>query len=190
MRLVELKTESKQVALDSYYSAEDIRKRVKGLGKRISSDYSCKSPLLVVGILKGSFIFIADLVRELKLSVDVEFVAINMGANPGDGSRGTSTLQYLSATSLGNRNVLIVEDIVDSGRTLSFLKSSLRLRGTESICTCALINKVSHRSVSVVVDYEGFLVEEDEGFFVGYGLDLQGRFRNLPEICVVNYGRV
>lgn len=156
-----------------------IAARVVELGQRISTDYA-GSELLVVGVLTGAFIFTADLVRVLNLPLAVDFIRV---ASYGEGtcSSGTVCLTKDLECQVAGRHLLLVEDIVDTGRTLAWLRAHLLGRNPASLKVCALIDKRERREVEVQVDYVGFPVAE--GFLVGYGLDCGGRFRQLPDIC-------
>ena len=165
---------------------EVIEQRVRQLGREISADYAGQS-LLVVGILKGSAIFLADLVRCIDLPLDFDFVAIS---SYGADTRSSGVVRILKDLDAGvsGRHVLIVEDIVDTGWTLrmSYLSENLTARGAASVKICALLDKPSRRKVEIGVDYSGFVI--DDHFVVGYGLDHEGRYRNLPYIGIINSG--
>lgn len=162
---------------------EQLRERVSELGRRITHDYQGK-PVLLLGILKGSAIFLADLIREIDLVVDYDFVAL---ASYGGRTDTTGVIRILKDTTadVRGKDVIIVEDIVDTGWTLrlSYLAENLRARGAASVKVCALLDKPGRRRVSVDIDYCGFQIEDD--FVVGYGLDHEGRFRNLPFVGIV-----
>jgi len=156
-----------------------IAHRVTELGRQISADYA-GSELLVVGVLTGAFIFTADLVRSLDLPLAVDFIRV---ASYGDAtcSSGQISLTKDLECQVAGRHLLLVEDIVDTGRTLAWLQAHLLARNSASLKVCALIDKSERREVAVAVDYVGFPVAE--GFLVGYGLDCGGRYRQLPDIC-------
>lgn len=156
-----------------------IAARVGELGQRITADYA-GSELLVVGVLNGAFIFTADLVRSLALPLTVDFLRV---ASYGDAtcSSGQICLAKDLESPVAGRHLLLVEDIVDTGRTLAWLQAHLLARHPASLKVCALIDKAERREVAVTVDYAGFLVAE--GFLVGYGLDYGGRYRQLPDLC-------
>ncbi len=162
---------------------EHIRARVRQLGRQISADYEGQS-LLAVGILKGSTIFLADLVRSIDLPVDFDFVAIS---SYGDDVRSCGVVRVVKDvdTNVEGRHILIVEDIVDTGWTLrmSYLSENLIARGAASVKVCALLDKPSRRKVDVGIDYVGFVI--DDHFVVGYGLDRDGRYRNLGYLGVL-----
>lgn len=156
-----------------------IADRVAELGRQISADYVGRE-LLVVGVLTGAFIFTADLVRVLDLDLEVDFIRVaSYGA--ATYSSGRVSLTKDLECQVAGRDLLLVEDIVDTGRTLAWLKAHLLPRNPASLKLCALIDKSERREVPVEVDYVGFPVAE--GFLVGYGLDCGGRYRQLPDIC-------
>jgi hypoxanthine phosphoribosyltransferase len=162
-------------------SREAIARRVVELGEQIGRDYAGRD-LVMVGVLKGVFIFLADLVRALPFSVEVDFVRLcSYGA-------GTTTSGEVHITkdvelSLTDRDVLIVEDIVDTGLSMAFLKRHLASHHPRSVKICCLIDKTERREVEVPLDYVGFPIEK--GFLVGYGLDCGEQSRTLPEIFVI-----
>jgi hypoxanthine phosphoribosyltransferase len=162
-------------------SRDEIARRVAELGERIGRDYAGPD-LVMVGVLKGVFIFMADLVRALPFPVEVDFVRLcSYGA-------GTTTSGEVHITKdvelpLKDRDVLIVEDIVDTGLTLDFLRQHLLSHRPRSLKICCLIDKQERREVDVPLDYVGFVVEQ--GFLVGYGLDCGEQSRTLPEIFVL-----
>ena len=157
---------------------EQICSRVAELGSQISEDYKGKD-LLVVGILKGSFIFLADLVRSIKIPLSVDFVTL---ASYGDATESSGVVTIVSdlREDVANRHVLIVEDIVDTGWTLSLSGITEHLMGKNaiSVCVCTLLDKPSRRRVDIDVSYIGFQIPDK--FVVGYGLDFKGLYRNLP----------
>src|SRR5438132_9589231 len=166
--------------LEVLLSEDEIRRRVGELGRAISKDYAGK-PLVAVGILKGSFIFMADLVRAIDLPLSVDF----LGLSSYEGTESTGVVQITSdlAKPIEGKNVLIVEDIVDTGLTMRYLLENLTTRKPASVKVCALLEKPARAKVKIPVDYKGFTIEDK--FVVGYGLDWDGRFRNLPYIGVV-----
>jgi len=163
---------------------QQIRRRVKQLGKQISKDYEGKE-LVLVGILKGAAIFLADLVREITIPVDYDFVAISSYGADTRSSGVVRLIKDLDA-SIESKHVLVVEDIVDTGWTLrlSYIVENLRSRKAASVRVCTLLDKPSRRKVDVGIDYNGFIVEDK--YVVGYGLDYQGRYRSLPFIGILN----
>jgi hypoxanthine phosphoribosyltransferase len=163
------------------FSRQVIEETVSRLADRINADYKGRS-VVIVGILKGSFVFTADLVRKLDLDVTVDFVVL---ASYGSGTTTSGEVKVIKDLSapIEGKDVLVVEDIVDTGITLSHFMNVLRARRPRSLAVCALINKKARREVAVDVDYVG--LEMDDGFIVGYGIDCNERYRNLPEIWVI-----
>lgn len=158
-----------------------IRRRVRELGRRITRDYRGRD-LLVIGILKGSVIFLADLLRSIRLPCAVDFLAVS--SYNGDRSSGAVRVTMDLREAPARRDVLLVEDVVDTGLTLDYLKRSLLLaRHARSFKVCALLDKPACRRVPAAVDYVGFTVPDK--FVVGYGLDHNERFRNLPYIGIL-----
>lgn len=166
------------------YSKEIIDRRVRELAGTISRDLEGKD-LVLVGVLKGSFIFLADLARHLKIPHLVDFVRL---ASYGSGavSSGQIIITKDLETDIEGKEVIVVEDIVDTGHTIAFLRKRLERRGPRSVRVCTLIDKKGRREISVDVDYVGFALEE--GFVVGYGLDFDEKFRCLPDIYVIKEG--
>lgn len=166
-------------------SVDQIAKRVAELGKAITADYARRPPLLV-GVLKGAFIFLADLARNIELPLELDFMAVSSYGTATKTSGVVRILKDLDIDLTG-RHVLIVEDILDSGLTLSYLRNSLLARGPESLAVCSLLVK---RAVAprphLEVAYVGFYIEPE--FVVGYGLDVAERYRNLPDIRVYTAG--
>lgn len=158
---------------------ETIAARVRELAARISSDYADADNLVLVGVLKGAFIFMADLARYLTVPHDVDFIALS-SYDKGAVSNGAVRLIMDTRTSVAGRHVLVVEDIVDTGYTLDYLLRVFRARNPASLCSCVLISKPERRKVEVGVDYLGF--EIPDVWVVGYGLDYSDRFRTLPYI--------
>lgn len=175
--------ETTEPAIKVLISEEEIRNRVAELGREIAGDYAGKS-LLLVGILKGSTVFLADLLRAIDLIVDYDFVAISSYGNATTSSGAICMLKDVT-TDVEGRDILIVEDIVDTGWTLrmSYLAENLTAKKAASVKVCALLDKPDRRKVDVRVDYCGFRIQDE--FVVGYGLDFQGRYRNLPYIGVL-----
>ncbi len=163
-------------------SAEQIQQRVRELGEQISRDYRKEADLHLVCVLKGAFMFLGDLIRSLELAVTIDFMAVSSYAK-GTTSSGEVRLVKDLDTGLQGRNVVIVEDIVDTGLTLSYLQDILRAREPHSLRTACLLNKPSRRVVDVDVDYIGFTIEDR--FVVGYGLDFGEKYRNLPYIIEI-----
>ena len=163
---------------------DDLAHRVQALGEQISSDYEGRS-LLLVGVLKGAFFFLSDLMRELDVPCEVDFMAVASYGSSTDSSGVVRILKDLDA-SIEGRDVLIVEDIVDSGLTLSYLLRTLKAREPASLEVCALLTKPERRKVDLPIRYVGF--EIPNRFVIGYGLDHTERFRNLPFVAVLSDG--
>ncbi len=159
-------------------SAEVIHRRVETLAAEISRDYRDK-PLLIVGVLKGSFIFLADLVRAMTIPVRLDFLGV---ASYGDGMISSGEVKVFKDLNepVAGQDLLLVEDIVDSGRTTEVLLQLLQVRKPASIRLCTLLDKPARRVHDVTVDYRGFQIEDF--FVVGYGMDVEESFRNLPAI--------
>jgi hypoxanthine phosphoribosyltransferase len=163
-------------------TADQIQDRVRDLGREIVRDYPEPADLHLICVLKGAFMFLADLVRAIDRTVTFDFMAVSSYAK-GTTSSGEVRLVKDLDTGLQGRNVIIVEDIVDTGLTLSYLQEILRARSPRSLRTACLLNKPSRRVVDVKVDYIGFTIEDR--FVVGYGLDWAEKYRNLPAIGVL-----
>jgi hypoxanthine phosphoribosyltransferase len=165
-------------------SNETIRNRVKELGDIITKDHA-GNEIVVVGILKGAFIFMADLVRNINLNLELDFIRLkSYGAKTE--SSGTITLTKDVELDLTDKHIIVVEDIVDTGYTLQYLIEILKLHKAASIKICCLINKKERRRVEIDVNYVGFDISE--GFLVGYGLDFNERYRHLNGIFHLNPG--
>ena len=160
---------------------DDLAHRVKALGHQISSDYEGRS-LLLVGVLKGAFFFLSDLMRELDVPCEVDFMAVASYGSSTDSSGVVRILKDLDAAIEG-RDVLIVEDIVDSGLTLQYLLRTLNAREPASLEVCALLTKPELRKVDLPIRYVGF--EIPNRFAIGYGLDHGERYRNLPYVAAL-----
>ena len=165
------------------YNKKIILKRVMDLAKQISQDYP-SGQLILVGVLKGGFIFLADLVRALKIPVHIDFVRL---ASYGASTHSSGKVKILKdlETSITGKDVIIVEDIIDTGLTLEFLKKEFTKRRPRSLKVCALLDKKSRRKVEIGADYVGITMEKDY-FVVGYGLDCSEHYRHLPEIFFVD----
>ena len=163
-------------------SEKDIDARVDELAAQISSDYANKGELVLIGVLKGAFIFLADLSRRLTIPRHIEFIAVSSYEH-GSVPSGAVRLVMDVRASIAGRHVLIVEDIVDTGHTLHYLIDMLKSRSPASVRTCALLHKEHKTEVDVEVDYLGFTIGDE--WVVGYGLDLAEKGRTLPYIGVV-----
>jgi hypoxanthine phosphoribosyltransferase len=159
-------------------SSREIQKRVGELARTLSRDYRGRE-LVLVGVLNGAFIFLADLVKRMTIPVQIDFVRLSSYGS-GSESRGQITVSKPTELPLAGKAVLIVEDIIDTGLTLDFLRRSLQEQNPESIRICALVDKSERRKLPVVIDYVGFVVPS--GFIVGYGLDFNEQYRQLPAI--------
>lgn len=174
-------TEPRPVVL---FSREEVAAAVRRLAAEIRRDYAGRHPLLL-GILKGSFVFMADLIRELGFPLEVEFVQLSSYGGGTETSGKVKVVRGLRAAVRG-RDVLVVEDIVDTGLTVAYLLDHLRRKRPGSLRLCALVDKPSRRQVPVPIDYLGFAVPNK--FIVGYGIDWDEKYRYLPEICVLEGG--
>lgn len=162
-------------------SAEQIKKRVSELGARIAEDYANRD-LVAICILKGAIVFFSDLIRQIDLPLTTDFMAISSYGSATKSS-GVVRIQKDLDKDIVDKHVLVIEDIIDSGLTLSFLRDNLLSRGAASIRICTLLDKPHRRAVNLVCDYIGF--EIPDGFVVGYGLDYDERYRNLPDIGIL-----
>ena len=173
-----------QPKLQILFNRQEIAATVSWLAAEISQDYRDKHPLLI-GILKGSFMFMADLIRHLDFPLEVDFIGL---ASYGGGRQTSGKIKVLKGlqSPVKGREVLVIEDIIDTGLTTAFCLDYLRLKKPASLKLCALTDKPSRRQVPVTIDYLGFTVPNK--FLVGYGLDLNQKFRNLPDICFIEDG--
>jgi len=167
-----------QPQLKILISHDEIAKAVDRLAREIKRDYLDKQPLLI-GVLKGSFVFMADLIRQIDLPLEVDFIRLSSYGAARESSGKVRVIQGVK-TPIKGRDVLVIEDIVDTGITTSFLLDYLRKNKPTSLKLCALTNKPSRRKVPVSIDYLGFTVPNK--FIVGYGIDCDEKFRNLPHI--------
>ena len=174
---------ARQVKKERLYSQREIQKRVKELACTISKDYQ-KEDLILIGVLKGAFIFLSDLARNLTIPVKLDFVRLASYGSQSH-SQGTIRLTKPIEIPVKDKHILVVEDIVDSGLTLNFLIEHLKKKSPKSVRICALIDKSERREVSVRVDYVGFSIPE--GFIVGYGLDFDERYRHLPALYHLHF---
>lgn len=163
------------------YSEEEIKLKVKELAKKIEKDYAGEE-LLVVCILKGASIFCSDLIREIDLDVNMDFMCVSSYGNSTVSSGTVKIIKDLDVN-IENKNVLIVEDIIDSGLTLHSLVDTLKTRNPKSLKLCTLLDKPERRKADIKVDYVGFVIEDK--FIVGYGIDYAEKYRNLPYIGIV-----
>ena len=171
----------RSVVKEVLLTEEEIELRVKELGKEITKDYEGKD-LLVVGILKGAVIFMAELCKNIDLPIMIDFMAVSSYGNSST-STGEVKINKDLDFSVEDKDVLIVEDIIDTGFTLSYLTDNLRKRGANSVKIVTLLDKPDRRNVEVKVDYLGFSIPDE--FVVGYGLDYSERYRNLPYVAAL-----
>ena len=173
---------SNQQDIDILITDAEIAARTNQLARIITDHFKGTEQLVVVGLLRGSFIFIADLVRRMALPVEVDFMTVSSYGNSTESSRQVRIIQDLE-TPIKKRDVLLVEDIVDTGHTLSQVTQILLTRAPKSLSVCTLLNKPSRREIDVEVDWVGFDIPDD--FVIGYGIDYAQQGRNLPHIGVV-----
>lgn len=159
---------------------EQIADRVAAIGQQITQEYEGQS-IVLIGVLKGACLFLSDLARQIKLDATFDFIAVS---SYGAAKQSAGEVQLIKdvTTPLQQKNVILVEDILDTGLTLSFLKKIFTARQPKSLKTAALLDKTSRRTVPVQADYVGFQIPDE--FVVGYGLDYAERYRNLPDICI------
>ncbi len=160
---------------------EEIEEKVKELGKQITEDYKDKD-LILVGILKGAVIFMSDLARSIKMPIGMDFMAVSSYGRSATSTGEVRIIKDLDF-SVENKDVLIVEDIIDTGYTLAYLTDNLKKRGAASVKVCTLLDKPERRKVDVPVDYLGFAIPDE--FVVGYGLDYSEMGRNLPYVAAL-----
>lgn len=160
---------------------QEISAKVKELGARISEEYKGKN-LMLIGVLKGSAVFMADLMRAITIPVSIDFMAV---ASYGSGTKTSGVVNIIKdiSTSIDGKDVLVVEDILDSGMTLSYLKQYLMAKGAGNIRIVTLLDKPERRKVDILPDYKGFVVPDE--FVVGYGLDYDEKYRNLPYVGIL-----
>lgn len=163
-------------------SQQELNRRIKDLGRRISEDYQDRD-VVMIGVLKGAFAFFADLVRAIQVPVELDFLVVSSYQGS---TKSTGRVKVISdlTVDIKGQDVIVVEDIVDSGLTLSFLKKKLLMRHPNSLRVCALLDKPGRRTINVPIEYVGFTIPNK--YVVGYGLDHQNRYRNLPYIAVLD----
>jgi len=162
-------------------SKEEIEKKVTELAAELREDYHEKNPLLI-GALKGCFVFMSDLVRKLDIPVEVDFIKVS-SYGIGTHSSGKIKLEHGTKTPIEGRHVLVIEDIVDTGLTVRFLLDYISRRKPASLKLCTLFDKPSGRVMAVPIDYMGFTIPD--AFVIGYGLDFDEKFRYLPDLCIL-----
>lgn len=168
--------------LDVMISVEKLNERIAELAEEITAEFRDDNDLHVICILKGSFLFFADLVRKIDIDLTVDFLGLSSYGDSTESSGVVRLTQDLSKPIKG-RNVLVVEDIIDTGLTMKYLVENLNTRGPKTIKVCTLLHKPDNRTVDVPMDYVGFEIPNE--FVIGYGLDYSEKFRNLPFIGVV-----
>jgi hypoxanthine phosphoribosyltransferase len=164
--------------------ADELAARVRELGSQIAADYAGQEPVLV-GVLTGAVVFLADLMRTIDLPLQCEFMGVS---SYGSSSRSSGIVKITAdlAMSIEDHHVLIVEDIIDTGRTISYLRRNLETRHPRSLRICTLLDKIERREVPVDLDYVGFTIPNE--FVVGFGLDHAGLYRNLPYLAALDVG--
>jgi hypoxanthine phosphoribosyltransferase len=166
---------------DTLISESELKNRVKQLAEQIEKDFNNESLILIV-VLKGSFVFAADLIREIKSDINVDFISVSSYSNQTESTGKVKLLKDLDAN-ITNKNVVVVEDIIDSGLTLHFLRDHLKMHKPKAIKLCTLLDKPDRRKIELPVDYVGFVIPDE--FIVGYGIDYAQKYRNLPYIATV-----
>jgi hypoxanthine phosphoribosyltransferase len=168
--------------MNTLITSEQIQKRISEMGKEISRDYEGKTPVLV-GVLRGSFVFLADLIRSIETPLEVDFISVESYGNQTNSSGVVRLLQDLN-TNIRGRDVILVEDIIDTGITLSYLVENIKTRGPRSLVICALLDKKERRKKDPgIIKYVGFPIPDK--FVIGYGLDHAQQYRNLPYVSWV-----
>lgn len=165
-------------------SEEALQERIAELGKEITSDYRDCPALLLVCVLKGGILFLADLMRHIQVPHAIDFLAVSSYGVGARVSRGEVRIMMDLSSQVAGQHVLIIEDIIDSGHTLRYVMDMLLARRPASLRLCALLNKAARRTVDITVDYTGFEIEDR--FVFGYGLDLDEKYRNLPFVGVAD----
>ncbi|MDD4296196.1 MAG: hypoxanthine phosphoribosyltransferase [Ruminiclostridium sp.] len=160
---------------------EQLDEKIAELAEAIERDYKGKD-LLLVGVLKGGFIFLADLVRKLSMDLAIDFISVSSYGNSTESSGVVRIIKDIDSDITG-KHVLLVEDLIDTGLTLNYLKELFNTKGCASVKLAAILDKPDRRKVDLTVDYAGIIIPDE--FVVGYGLDWAGKYRNLPDVCVV-----
>ena len=163
-------------------SEDQIKIKIKELGAQISADYQGKD-LLVICVLKGAMVFMADLIREIKIPMGIDFMAVSSYGASTSSSGVVRILKDLDE-SIDNRHLLVVEDIIDTGLTLNYLLENLKSRGPASVKVCTFLDKPERRKVDIAPDYCGYPIPDE--FVVGYGLDYAEKYRNLPYVAILD----
>lgn len=166
---------------DVLVKEEYIQQKIVEIGKKISEDYKGKD-LLIIGVLKGAFVFMADLIRCIDIPVEVDFMAVS---SYGDSTKSSGVVRILKDLDkpIDNKEILIVEDIIDTGLTLNYLVNNLESRGAKNVEICTLLDKPERRKIEMKIKYKGFDIPDE--FVIGYGIDYAEKYRNLKEICIL-----
>lgn len=164
------------------FTQEQIAGKIRELAEAITGDYEDKNPIFI-GVLKGSFMFMADLIREIPIHCEIDFMSVSSYGNKSETTGAVKILSDLTRD-IENRHIIVVEDILDSGLTLNYLVNYLNMRKPASVRLCTFLDKPGRRRVELSADYIGFTIPD--GFVVGYGLDFAERYRNLPFIGILN----
>ncbi len=162
-------------------SREELKAKTEELAKRITKDYEGKD-LLLVGVLKGGFIFLSDLARAIDLPLSIDFISVSSYGNSTVSSGVVRILKDIDYDITG-KHVLIVEDLIDTGLTLTYLKDLFKAKHCASVKICTILDKPSRRKVDLDIDYQGIIIPDE--FVIGYGLDYKEQYRNLPDVCVI-----
>ena len=170
-----------QDILKVLYTEDEIAQRIKAMGAQMYEDFKGRDPLFV-SVLRGAFVFMADIVRACQVKCDVEFIAVSSYGN-GTSSSGVVQITHDIQQDISGRELIIIEDILDSGNTLNFLKQYFLTKGAKSVTICTLLDKPGRRTKAITADYIGFVIPDE--FVVGYGLDYAQKYRNLPYIGVL-----
>lgn len=161
---------------------EELKNKAKELGRKISNDYEGKE-LVLIGVLKGGVVFFADLIREINIPIDIDFISVSSYGNSTKSSGVVRIIKDIDID-ITNKHLLIVEDLVDTGLTLDYLKNMFKTREPKDVKICTALDKPSRRKVDLEIEYEGITIPDK--FVVGYGLDYAGKYRNLPDVCVLH----
>ncbi len=167
--------------LNVLITKEQLEKKTEEIADAITRDYNGKE-LVLVGVLKGGFIYLSDLARKIKMDVDIDFISVSSYGNSTESTGVVKIIKDVD-TDVGGKHVLIVEDIIDTGLYLKYLKELFSTKGCASVKIAAILDKPERRKVDIKVDYPG--IQIPDMFVVGYGLDYAGKYRNLPDVCVV-----
>jgi len=163
------------------YNEKELSLKVKELGERISKDYLDKD-LLVIGVLKGANVFLSDLIRKIEMPIEIDFMAVSSYGLSTESSGVVRIIKDLDSD-IQDKDVLIIEDIIDTGLTLKYLYENLKSRNPKSLKICTLLDKPDRRKVDIKVDYIGYQIPDE--FIVGYGIDYAEKYRNLPYIATL-----